>query len=159
ERQCPENDRFFSDTEGETAELRQRIAKLTAELDYDARTLADIGFPVSAHQPFPLLGAKYLTGPLQDYAAERERVEQSDHEPALKQVALKIIDRMEATDRERAEAQEEYNLTMRWMMEAIQEGVSLWDQEVRERYGAIPREYRPSAGLTPPRSPYPAGMF
>ena len=153
ERQCPENDRLLTDTDGDAAELREKRFKLFNSIHHDAVTVGELGFPMAEIERT----VANLDTPLFDYEAEAVRLREADLPDAIKSVIkAHYLVRMSEQDDERGNAERAYWESFQWMADAINEGVLRWEQDLRDRGIAAAREYRPSASFQAPRSVWPA---
>lgn len=144
ERQCPETDRWATDSDGDVHDRFVEIVKLKFEQDHNAETLAMLG--MSRIEPHPA-SEMAREVPRYDFASMRDAVEALPDN--IQPMALTLIGRMETADNRRRELEAANKLAFKWLAEAIQEGVNKWHADLRSRGISPAKEYRPSAGLGP----------
>ena len=153
ERRCPENDRFLTDEDGESARQREQRHALFMRILHDARTVRELGFNLVWQER----SAQEFDKPLFNYADEATRLEKSPLPDAVKAIIKDVyLSRMAETDERRGKEERAYWEGFRWMADAINEGVIMWENDLRQRGIVQAREYRPSATFHAPRPTLPA---
>lgn len=146
ERQCPEFDRWATDTDGDVHNRFVEIVQIEARQNYDIDTLGELGAQVEVSGAYTL----DRTLPRFNFAATRAFIDENVDE-RMKDAARLFLARVEKEDARRIELAKANKEQWRWLAEAIVEGVTRWNADLETRGISKASEYRPSARLAPAR--------